>query len=121
MSASLTAKSNRPGKGASRAPRLERNGARPLSACLAIFHLDDGGGSQPHELLRRLLETNAHRETLSDPDPVQGPLDIGHRARKIDAVGVEHAVPDALDNAPDRLGSVDHRVGGDAVADVDGV
>ena len=86
-----------------------------------MLHLDDGAGAQPHELLRRLLKANANGKALGDPHPIERALDVGDRARQVDAVGVEHAGADALDDAFDRARTVDHRVDGRAIADRDGL
>src|SRR5271155_771460 len=119
MSASLVANSSRPGNGASGAPTPSNADARPSATGGAMLHLDNGAGAEPHHLLRRCFQANAHGKALSDPHPIERALDIRDRARQVDAISIEHAGADPLNDAFDRVRTVDHRVDGGTVADRD--
>src|ERR1700733_3957170 len=110
ISAIRAANSSRPGYGARSAPISTRRDSDRSVAAGAMLHLDDSRGAEPHEVLRGIDEANADGKALRDDHPIERALDIGDGARNVDAVGVEHAGAETLDDAFDRHRTVDHRI-----------
>src|SRR5579859_6934682 len=76
--------------------------------------------SEPHQLLWRVHESDPHGKALCDVYPIQRSLDVWNGARQIDALLVQYTPPDPLDGALDCQPSIDHGVGGYAIADRNG-
>src|SRR5580698_11577419 len=119
ISAKRAANSSRPGRGA-RSRTNSLMDMDPLAASAAMLDLDHRAGSEPHQFRRRIFQANTNRETLCNPHPIEGTLDIRNRARNVDAVLVRHTPTDALYNTFDRHVTIDHGKHCRAVADLDG-
>src|SRR6266852_4611893 len=74
--------------------------------------------SDPHQLLGRALQGDAHGEALGDADPVEIALDRRH-ARDAQVLDLCDGRPDALDASFEMDLGRGHHVGGDRVAGVD--
>src|SRR5271168_1122959 len=112
MSASLVANSSRPGNGASSAPIPSNADARPSATGGAMLHLANGAGAEPHHLLRRCFQANAHGKALCAPHLIQRARYISDPSRQLDATIIEHARADPPNDACERERTFDHRVDG---------
>src|SRR5215470_10198606 len=67
---------------------------------LTMLHPDRHGGSDPHELRRRIVEANPDGKALGDDNPAQRAADHG-QSGPVAIVGL-HPCADAFDAAADR-------------------
>src|SRR5215813_13004213 len=78
----------------------------------------DGRGPDPHQMLGRILQGDAHRKALGDHDPVEVALD-GRHSGDGEVVQPGHRGADALDGPFEMLLGRSHHIGRDVVARAD--
>ena len=86
-----------------------------------MLDLDHCARTQLHEVFRRIFEPDTHREALRNPHPIHRPFHVRHRTWEIDALLIQNAPPDAIDDAFDWLATVDHRKDSRAIPDRNGL
>jgi hypothetical protein len=113
----------------SRRPPWSASGDRPRGSHCRSQSSGDGGASQVAAIrrgasrdqayaVRQRIEHDTHRDTLRQPDPGKGRIDVGEQVRAGAALAILDAAGDALDMAG-QIGGLADQADGRPVIDAD--